>query len=186
MDIKPIIIQNTGKCIYWAQWAYYEVHWLYFYKYIVTDMIRIIFYCSMLYYILFCTLLGFIIHFYIIVGTNLSEFPRKRISNGVQTEWNLRERDFRNKHDPEDLEWTSRMIRGGHEAGGRAQGGGRAPHPREHLPYLLTWGPSPSGGFASKNNFSSLFRSVLTPSDIPFPRNTEIGKTTAILGWASG
>src|SRR4051812_15200067 len=39
---------------------------------------------------------------------------------------------------------------------GRAQGGGRPPpHPREHLPYLLTWGPSPSGGFPSKNNFSS-------------------------------
>ena len=38
---------------------------------------------------------------------------------------------------------------------GRALGGGRAPHPHEHLPYLLTWGPSPSGGFHSKNNFSS-------------------------------
>ena len=33
--------------------------------------ISIIFYCSMLYYILFWTLLGFIIHFYIIFGTNL-------------------------------------------------------------------------------------------------------------------
>ena len=30
-----------------------------------------IFYCSMLYYLLFWTLLGFIIHFYIIFGTNL-------------------------------------------------------------------------------------------------------------------
>ena len=30
----------------------------------------------------------------------------------------LRERDFRNKHDPEDLEWTSSNQRGGHEAGG--------------------------------------------------------------------
>ena len=70
---------------------------------------------------------------------------------------------------------TSMELRGPHEAGGRAQGGGRAPHPRENLPYLLTWGPSPSGGFPSKNNFSSLLRSVLTPSDIPFPRNTEIG-----------
>ena len=36
---------------------------------------------------------------------------------------------------------------------GRAVGG--RPHPREHLPYLLTWGPSPSGVFPSKNNFSS-------------------------------
>ena len=33
--------------------------------------VSIIFYCSMLYYILFWTLLGFIIHFYIIFGTNL-------------------------------------------------------------------------------------------------------------------
>ena len=76
--------------------------------------------------------MGFIIHFYIIFGTNLltggpahivvllhvSVFWRKGISNGVQTEWNLWERDFWNKHDPEDLEWTSRNQRGGHEAGG--------------------------------------------------------------------
>ena len=33
--------------------------------------ISIIFDCSMLYYLLFWTLLGFIIHFYIIFGTNL-------------------------------------------------------------------------------------------------------------------
>ena len=70
--------------------------------------VSIIFYCSMLYYILFWTFLGFIIHFYIIFGTNLLTgglaqnccflpilgFHRKRISNGVQTEWNLRERDL--------------------------------------------------------------------------------------------
>ena len=29
-------------------------------------------------------------------------------------EWNLRERDFRNKRDPEDLEWTSSNQRGSH------------------------------------------------------------------------
>ena len=34
-------------------------------------------------------------------------------------------------------------------------GGGRAPNPRELLLPSLTWGPSPSGGFHSKNNFSS-------------------------------
>ena len=74
----------------------------------------------MLYYILFWTLLGFILHFYIIFGTNLltqgpvqiavflpiSVFRRKGISNGVQTEWNVREIYFWNKHDPKDLEWT--------------------------------------------------------------------------------
>ena len=60
--------------------------------------VSIIFYCSMLYYILFWTLLGFIIHFYIIFGTNLlttgpvqiavilpiSMFRRKGISNGMK------------------------------------------------------------------------------------------------------
>ena len=84
--------------------------------------VSIIFDYSMLYYLLFWTLLGFIIHFYIIFVTNLltgglaqncrflpiSEFHRKRISNGVQTEWNLQGRDSRNEHDPEDLDHTSR------------------------------------------------------------------------------
>ena len=76
--------------------------------------------------------MGFIIHFYIIFGTNLltggpaqnccflpiSVFRRKRISKGVQTEWNLRERDFRNERDPEDLDPTSRKLPGSHEVGG--------------------------------------------------------------------
>ena len=79
---------------------------------------------------------GFIIHFYIIFGTNLltrgpthiavflpiSVFRRKGISKGVQTEWNLRERDFWNERDPGELELKSRKLRGGHE------GGARAPH----------------------------------------------------------
>ena len=78
--------------------------------------------------------MGFIIHFYIIFGTNLltrgpaqnvvllpiSEFRGKGISNGVQMEWNLGERYFWNKHDLGDLEWTSRKQRGGHEVEGRA------------------------------------------------------------------
>ena len=86
----------------------------------------------MLLYYLFWVLMGFILHFYIIFGTNLLTrgpaqiafflpilvFRRKGISNGVQTEWNLRERDFWNKRDPEDLEWASSNQRGGHEAGG--------------------------------------------------------------------
>ena len=78
--------------------------------------------------------MGFILHFYIIFGTNLltggpaqidvflpiSVFRGKGISNRVQTERNLRECDFWNKRDPEDLEWTSRNQRGGREAGRRA------------------------------------------------------------------
>ena len=85
--------------------------------------------------------MGFIIHFYIIFGTNLltkgpvqivvflpiSLFRRKGISNGIQTEWNLRESYFWNKHDPGDLEWMSRKQQGGHEAGRRAQGVGAPP-----------------------------------------------------------
>ena len=88
----------------------------------------------MLYYLLFWTLLGFIIHFYIIFGTNLLTgglaqnccflpvlgFQRKGISNGVQTEWNLWERDFLTEHDPGDLDPTSRTKGGGHEVGVRA------------------------------------------------------------------
>ena len=62
----------------------------------------------MLFYYLFWMIMGFIIHIYITFGTNLltgglahidvllpvSVFQRKEISNGVQTEWNLWERDF--------------------------------------------------------------------------------------------
>ena len=61
---------------------------------------------------------GFIIQFYITFGTNLLTggpahiavllpilvFRRKGISNGVQTEWNLWERDFWNERDLGDLE----------------------------------------------------------------------------------
>ena len=78
--------------------------------------------------------MGFILRIYIIFGTNLltggptriavflpiSVFRRKGISNGVQTEWNLRERDFWNEQDPESLECKSRSSRGPHEIGGRA------------------------------------------------------------------
>ena len=91
--------------------------------------------------------MGFIIHFYIIFGTNLLtggpaqiavffayfSVSKERISNGVQMEWNLRERDFQNKRDPEDLEWTSSNQRGGHEAGGHAYPPGHALHPRGPL-----------------------------------------------------
>ena len=91
--------------------------------------VSIIFDCSMLYYLLFWTLLGFIIHFYIIFGTNLltggpaqnccflpiSVFRRNEISNGVQTEWNLRGRDFPTERDPGDLDPTPSSAQGGHE-----------------------------------------------------------------------
>ena len=98
--------------------------------------------------------MGFIIHFYIIFGTNLltegpvqiavflpiSVFRRKGISNGIQMEWNLREDLFWNNRNPRDLEWTSRKQRGGHEVGRRAQGAGAPPPscaPRSSTDLLL-------------------------------------------------
>ena len=63
----------------------------------------------------------------------ISVFHRKGISNGIQTERNLREDLFWNRCNPGDLEWKSRKQQGGHEAGGRAQGGRRTPHPRGPL-----------------------------------------------------
>ena len=96
--------------------------------------VSIIFDCSMLLYLLFWTILGFIFHFYITFGTNLlngglaqnccflpfSVFRRNRISNGVQTEWNLQDRDFPTERDPGDLNPTPRSLRGGHKGGWRA------------------------------------------------------------------
>ena len=95
--------------------------------------ISIISYCSMLLYYPFWMFMGFIWHIYISFGTNLltggptriagflpiSVFRRKGISNGVQTEWNLWERDFWNERDPEDLECKSISSQGGHERVGR-------------------------------------------------------------------
>ena len=94
--------------------------------------VSIIFDCSMLLYYTFWMFMGFILHIYIIFGTNLltggpariavflpiSVFWRKGISNGVQTEWNLRECDFWNELDPEDLECKSRNNWGSHKGGG--------------------------------------------------------------------
>ena len=80
--------------------------------------------------------------FYIVFGTNLLtegpvpvsvflpilDFCRKRIPNGVQTELNLRDDPSWTESKPEDLEMKSGTQRGGHEAGERAQGVGRAPY----------------------------------------------------------
>ena len=99
-----------------------------------VSSVFIIFYYSMLLYYPFWMFMGFILHIYIIFGTNLltrgpshilvllpvSVFRRKGISNGVQTEWNLPESYFWNGSNPRDLELTSRKLRCGHEAGRRA------------------------------------------------------------------
>ena len=81
--------------------------------------------------------MGFNMLFYIIFGTNLLTgglvlvaifclfqcFAEKE----YQTEQKLREDLSWNKRNPGDLEWKSETQRGGHEAGGRAQGGRRTP-----------------------------------------------------------
>ena len=99
------------------------------------------------YIICFGCLMGFIMLFYIIFGTNLltggpvpvsiflpiSVFQGKGISNGIQTEWNLCDDLFWNKRNLGDLKWRSRKPRGGHEVGGCAQGGRHVPHSRGPL-----------------------------------------------------
>ena len=79
--------------------------------------VSIIFDCSMLYYLLFWAILGFIIHFYIIFETNLltggpaqnccflpiSVFRGKGISDGVKTERNQLEKLFLEGKPPDGL-----------------------------------------------------------------------------------
>ena len=93
--------------------------------------VSIIFDFSMLYYLLFGHYWALLYTFILFLGTNLLTggpaqnccfppilgFRRKGISNGVQTEWNLRERDFLTEHYPEDLDPTLRNKGGGHEVG---------------------------------------------------------------------
>ena len=66
--------------------------------------------------------------------------------------------------------------RGSHGARGRAQGVGRASLPRGFLEASLTCTPSLLDCFRSKNNSPEGF----IPFDIPFLRNTKIGKKTVI------
>ena len=135
--------------------------------------------------------MGFNMLFYIIFGTNLltegpvlvfvflpiSVFCRKGIPNGIQTEWNLRDDLSRNKRNPEDLELKSGTPRGGHEVGGRAQGGRRAPtlmgptelHRRTSFSYIYSYTLETSGR-AMKPLFHC--RNLLYPWDPilgPFP-----------------
>ena len=155
--------------------------------------VSIIFDCSMLLYLLFWTILGFIFHFYIIFGTNLLigrptriavclpilVFRRKRISNRVQTEWNLRDRDFPTELDPGDLDPTPRSARGGHEGGGAPLG-----MPPTSWPPVtcLGIGSKSPGSYLLRKSRSQRFRSVWTPFDIPFLRNPKTGKKNSNSG----
>ena len=98
---RKVASTGAGQPNYWPKTWFGADAWY-------VSNVSIIFYYSMLYYLMFWTLLGFIIHFNIIFGTNLLTggpaqnccflpvlgFRRKGISNGVQTEWNLRKRDL--------------------------------------------------------------------------------------------
>ena len=100
----------------------------------------------MLYYLLFWTLLGFIIHFYIIFGTNLltggpaqiccfmpiSVFRGKGISDGVKTERNQLEKLI--------LEGNQSNGLGVHVRGfpGCPRGWGARPSPLGTPPYLVS------------------------------------------------
>ena len=95
--------------------------------------VSIIFYCSMLLYLLFWTILGFILHFYITFGTNLltqspvpvpvfslfqcfEEKEYQMESKRNETFWRSY---FWKESNPGDLESTSRKKRGSHEVGAR-------------------------------------------------------------------
>ena len=87
--------------------------------------------------------MGFIMHFYIIFGTNLLTEGLVQIvvfclfqcfaEKEYQKEWNLSEDLFWNKRDPGDLDPTSEDTGAAHE------GGGRAHPPRARPP--ASWGP---------------------------------------------
>ena len=63
--------------------------------------------------------------------------------------------------------------------------GGRALLSRGSLGAFLTCTPGSPGQICSKN-YAPEGHSVWTPFDIPYLRNTEIGKKNSNMGWASG
>ena len=69
---------------------------------------------------------------------------------------------------------------------GHAQPKGPRPPPSWPPQLLPDLHSKSSGSRLFQKSRSRRFHSVWTPFDIPFLRNTEIGKKTAILGWASG
>ena len=74
---------------------------------------------------------------------------------------------------------------GAHEGGGRAWGVGDPPTSWPPVTCLDVGSKSPEL-YSMRKSRSRRFHSVWTPSDIMFLQNTEIGKKTAILGWAFG
>ena len=123
-------------------------------------------------------LMGFILHFYIIFGTNLLTkdpvqiavflpilvFRRKGISNGVQAEWNLLEHDFGSKRDPEDLEWTSSNQRGVHEVGGAP-----SPHVAQPTYFFLLY------MFTYPENIQEHHETLFPPPQPSVPKRSHLG-----------
>ena len=126
----------------------------------------------MLLYYLFWMLMGFILHFYIIFGTNIliqcpvpvpvcciffvtQKIHIKRSPNGIKTDGDF----FWNICDFWEEESTRGDARGGHQAGGVQQGSGA---PRYLLHCLkVGWGPSSRArkiiyGKKSCENFSAI------------------------------
>src|SRR3954463_11983401 len=148
--------------------------------------VSIIFYCSMLYYLLFWTILGFIIHFYIIFGTNLlTEGPAQICfffclfqcfeEKEYQTESKRNEINWRSYFLKESyqksLECTSGKEGGGHEGGGalppRARplprGPPEAPPTYFFHPYIPTYPKTSedenrSGPCSHQKSIGTLFR----------------------------
>ena len=70
--------------------------------------------------------------------------------------------------------------------GWRARLGVGAPPTSWPPPLFLNVGSKSPGSCSVRKSCSRRFHSVWTPFDIPFLRNSEIGKKTTILSWASG
>ena len=140
--------------------------------------VSIIYEAFMLYYYVFWMIMGFLIHFYITFGTNLltggpahivvllpvSVFRRKGISNGVQTEWNLRQRDFL------DIIWSWRL-------GVHVRRSSRQPQDRRLLPPVgratCLVGPSST---SRPTTFAYICLRTLKPSKIKIDREFRLRK----------
>ena len=129
--------------------------------------VSIIFDCSMLLYYLFWMFHGLWYTFLYFFGTNLltegpvqiavflpvSVFHGKGISNGIQTEWNLREDLFGTNAIQETWSGSQGSNEEAMRQEGVPQGGGRAPHPRGQPETLLAQLVYSMAFFWSKNKF---------------------------------
>ena len=168
-----ILVQQISSCAHLGVDEWY------------VSNVSIFFDCSMLLYYPFWMFMG--LHIYIIFGTNLltggptqivvfAYFrvpPKRNIKwspNGMKPSGTWFSQQTWSRRLGVGVKKRSRRARGR----GRAYPPGRALHPRGQPGAPLACTAIPSGWFPSKINFSSWFCSVLTPSDIPFPRNTKI------------